>query len=379
MSERRRPAWLLAWLLSGLLAAAPAAADPAVAILDLPFRVTAMRGPGSEVAVAVATSGLLPIARPKGGRTADPAARGSEEDEAPLVVVWGEEGGAALSLVDGAVRTTLLGAEAIEGLAAAETPRGALPNARRALSGPISAYLTGPTRAMGGDGASHAAGLTIRERQPVAVSAEPKPVPVATATVSAGPEAVFAPRRPRVAQLNGRAAFVAVTATGQGASELVVIGREAPNAAWAVLARTPPQPGGALKVAAIGDFSGTGPQVAAVRAPEGAGVLQLWTYARGVLTLSAEAPGYTDGIDNADLAATLDTDRDGQRELALPTGDRAALALVSLKGGISERARIPLPAPAASGVAALGAGAGTRLLVGLADGRVAVIQLGGRS
>ena len=105
------------------------------------------------------------------------------------MVVWGEEGGAALSLADGSVRTTLLGAEAVEGLAAAETPRGALPNSRRALSGPLSAYLTGPTRAMGGDGASHAAGLTIRERQPVAMSAEPKPVPVATATVSAGPEA----------------------------------------------------------------------------------------------------------------------------------------------------------------------------------------------
>src|SRR4051812_1862030 len=132
MSERGR----LAWLLAGLLASVPAAAaEPvpaanavtaqavtaqAVTILDLPFRVTSMRGPGSEVAVAVATSGLLPIARPgAAGRTADPSAPAAEEGEAPLVVVWGEEGGAALSLVEGGLRTTLLGAEAVEGLAAA--------------------------------------------------------------------------------------------------------------------------------------------------------------------------------------------------------------------------------------------------------------------
>ena len=149
--------------------------------------------------------------------------------------------------------------------------------------------------------------------------------------------------------------------------------------AWGILARTPPQPGGPLKVAAVADFTGAGgPQVAAVRAPEGDDVLQLWTYAKGALTLAAEAPGYTDGIGDADLAATLDADRDGVRELVLPTGDRAALALVSLKGGIRERARIPLPAPAASGVAVLGAGSSLRVLVGLADGRVAQIQLGGR-
>ena len=268
----------------------------AVTILDLPFRVTSMRGPGSEVAVAVATRACCrsPAPAPPAG---PPTRRlpAAEEGEAPLVVVWGEEGGAALSLVEGGLRTTLLGAEAVEGLAAAETPRGALPNSRRALAGPLSAYLTGPTRAMGGDGASHAAGLTIRERQPVAMSAEPKPVPVDTATVSAGTNAVFAPRRPRVVQLDGRPAFVAVTATGEAASELVIIGREASapgaKAGWGILARTPPQPGRALKVAAVADFTGAGsPQVVAVRAPEGANVLQLWTYAKGALTLAGEAP-----------------------------------------------------------------------------------------
>ncbi|MFD1356095.1 hypothetical protein ACFQ4I_26030, partial [Methylorubrum suomiense] len=60
MSDRRAA---LAALLC--LAALPASAEPAapqVELLALPFRVTAMRGPGSEVALAVATSGLLPVA-----------------------------------------------------------------------------------------------------------------------------------------------------------------------------------------------------------------------------------------------------------------------------------------------------------------------------
>ncbi|TXM89687.1 hypothetical protein FV223_20940 [Methylobacterium sp. WL116] len=62
-----------------------------------------------------------------------------------------------------------------------------------------------------------------------------------------------------------------------------------------------------------------------------------------------------------------------QADLALPVADNSAIALVSLKGGIRERARIALPAPAAYGVAALGRGTKVRILVGLSDGRVAVV------
>ncbi|RZK94972.1 MAG: hypothetical protein EOO66_07665, partial [Methylobacterium sp.] len=67
MSERGARRALLIGLLIG---ASPACAEPSVTILDLPFRARALRGPGSEVAIAVATSGLLPLARP---RSADPA------------------------------------------------------------------------------------------------------------------------------------------------------------------------------------------------------------------------------------------------------------------------------------------------------------------
>lgn len=376
MSDRRscRPVPFLLTVLSTVALPAlipPAAAEPAVTVLDLPFRATAMRGPRSEASVAVATSGLIPLARPKASGAAPEA---GEEEGAPLVVVWGEGGGAALSLVEGTVRTTLLGAEAIEGLAAAETPRGALPGSRRALSGATSAHLSGSARVPGADTPA-AAGLTIRERRPVAMGGEPKPVPVSTVTVSAGPDGAFAPFRPRALRLSGRAAFVAATLGGGDRCGLAMIAR-AGIGDWAVAARTPPQEGAPMKIAAVSDFTGAGaPQVATVRAK--AGLLQFWTTGADPMTLAGEAPGYAAGAGDAELAAAVASEGAGVPDLALPTIDGAALALVSLKGGLRERARIALPAPAAFGVAALGEGRAARVLVGLADGRVAVVAPGG--
>ncbi|WP_331308631.1 hypothetical protein [Methylobacterium oryzae] len=46
---------------------------------------------------------------------------------------------------------------------------------------------------------------------------------------------------------------------------------------------------------------------------------------------------------------------------------------MAAKGGLRERARVTLPAPAETGIVVLGEGPTTRLLVGLADGRVAVV------
>lgn len=371
MSERSAlPALLFALLLSS----GPARAESTVTILDLPFTARALRGPGSEVATAIATSGLLPLARRKPA-SADPGAKAAADEDGAVAVVWGDAGGAALSLVGGKLTTTLIGAEAIEGLSASETPRGALPGSRRALLGPASAHFTkagGPTS------------LTIRERQPVAISAEPRAVPIATSTVSAGPDAVFAPRRLHAARIDGRPVFLAVTVDASGGSALALIGRPERDAsgAWDVLARSPTQAHEAgaqpIKPAGIADFSGTGrPQIAVVRAPDGAGLLQIWAYDAGALTLLREAPGYTDlspGEGEADLAALVDLDRDGVPELALPVADRSALAILSLKNGIREQARIPLPTLAAFGVAVLGQGPETRLLVGLADGRVALVS-----
>jgi hypothetical protein len=384
MSDRGALSALLAvpLLLASLLGAPPVRADPVVTILDLPFRARAMRGPGSDVSLAVATSGLLPLARPKG-------LKGEVVEDVPLAVLWGDEGGAALTLADGKVATTLLGVEAIDGLAVSETPRGAVPGTRRATLGPLSAHLSDPVRPNAG-AFERAGTLTIRERQPVGMSADPKPVPIVTTAVTAGHGAAFALRRPIAILIDGRPVIVAVTAQ-DGGSSLVVVGKPSaesatssaePDKAWTVLARSPVQAGGAggqaLSLAAIGDVSQAGrPRIVAVAAPDGAGILQLWAYEAGALRLVGEATGYTTlspGEGGADLSALLDADGDGVAELAVPVADRSALAILSLKDGIREVKRLPLPGLAAFGVAAIGHGPRTRLLVGLADGRVALIS-----
>ncbi|MBX9931200.1 MAG: hypothetical protein K2Y56_06640 [Methylobacterium sp.] len=358
MSERS--ALLLVAL---LLITTPAAAEPAVTILDLPFAARHLRGPGSAVAVSVATSGLMPLARPK---SSDPKATlSAEPEDAAVVVVWGEGGGAALGLKDGRVETTLIGAEAIEGVAATETPRGALPGSRGAVIGPVSAQLTrGESGPM----------LTIRERQPVAMSTEPKAVPIASQPVSAGPGAAFATFRPYAMLAGGTPVVAAVASQGNGASFIAVIGKaEAkPGSAWDVLGRSPPQAEG-LGIAAIGPFAGPGTvRIATVAVPEGKGLLQLWAWDAGSLRLLTEAAGYTDrapGAAEADLASPVGTE---PPELALAVSDRRAVAILGLKDAIRERTRIALPAPAI-GLSGLGKGAQARIVVALADGRVAVV------
>jgi hypothetical protein len=372
MSDRVLRPGLLAAL--AFLFPALAAAEPGATLLDLPFAASALRAPGSEVAVAVATSGLLPLARPKAGSREAPAGEG-----APVAVAWGEAGGAALTLVDGQVRVTLLGREAVEGLAAAETPRGALPGLPRAVSGGLSAVLAEPVAVPGraGQGAGR---LVIRERQPVPMSAEPKAVPVATATVSPAPDAAFAARSPVLTVFDGRPTVVVVTENEAGSSLAVA---QAAEAGWSVRARGPAAPGRPLQVAGIADFSGSGrPQIAVTGPADGAARLRLWTYEGGALQPAQAAsgqdivaPGYdaaAPGEGGPGLSALLP--RDGGVDLALPVADRSALAILSFKGGLVERARVPLPAPAAFGVATLGTGPEARLLVGLADGRIAVVN-----
>lgn len=353
------------------------AATP-VTILDLPFKVSAMRGPRSEVALSASTSGLLPIARPKPASADPKAAPPREPDPAQIVVVWGDGGGAILGLVDGTLRTTLLGAEAVTGLLASETPRGAVPGSRRALDGPLSAYLSGPTRGTHA-GSGQAAGLTIRERQPVVRSADPKPVPIVTETVTPGTDASFARRTPHIVTIDGKHVVLAITSNAQAASSLAVVEKDG-EGHWRIRARTPAPTGeqssaAVLSVAAVADFIGTGqPQVAVVRASGGAGPLQLWSYSEGTLKLVEEMAGFAGPTDtDVEFAAAVPNEPGESADLAIPAADRTTLLILTLKGGFRERSRTPLPAPAALGIAALGSGSQARLLVGLADGRIAVI------
>ncbi|GBU20020.1 MULTISPECIES: hypothetical protein [Methylobacterium] len=363
MSDRIRR---LAGALALLSTVTPAAAADGVTLLDLPFRATALRGPGSEVAVATATSGLIPSMKPR------PATAPGEEpaEETPVAVIWGEDGAAALGLVDGLVRSKAISPEAVRELVASETPRGALSGSRRAISGGLSAYLSGPTRALAPDGVTNAAALTVRERQAMAVTTEPKPVPVASATVPAGEGAVFAPFRPRALRLDGAPAFLATVLRGDG-SALAVVSRKG-SEAWNVTATGGAIKGDPLQVVAVAPFESGGRPAAATLS---GGLLRLWRLS-GVPFSPTQAPGFASegAADPGDAAAPLDIDGDGVAELVLPVADRSAVALVSFADGTArERGRAALPSPAGFGLAVLGTGREARVLVGLADGRVALV------
>ncbi|WP_204307907.1 hypothetical protein, partial [Klebsiella pneumoniae] len=71
--------------------------------------------------MATANSGLIPSMKPR------PATAPGEEpaEETPVAVIWGEDGAAALGLVDGLVRSKAISPEAVRELVASETPRGA--------------------------------------------------------------------------------------------------------------------------------------------------------------------------------------------------------------------------------------------------------------
>ncbi|NNM74840.1 hypothetical protein [Enterovirga aerilata] len=347
---------------------AAAFAEPTVSVVPLPFEVREFRGPSSRVA-AIAPS-LAPL-----------RAEASLRDK-PLVVVWGEGGGAVLTLAGREVRTLDLGGSAAD-LATTERGRDAIPASRIEAAGPITATLTEPTREYGHEalGASvHAKSVSIAEKRPVQISSGAQAVPTEVTRVAAGPGAVFEDREPRLAKLDrdGPPGIVIVKSYAERGSALAVIGRR--DGAWKVVAETPPVGEGQrwLNPAAVADFLGTGrPQIALVRTPHADGILQLWALEGDRLALKAEKAGYANhafGRAAQDLAAAVDLDGDGRPELALPTLDRRSIALLSVKDGIRELKRIPLPAAAATGVAALGSGADTHILVGLEDGRVADIR-----
>ena len=330
MSERR------ALVLALLLLASPAAAAPRVALLDLPFRVTQLRDAGSEAALAVTTAGLPQLPRKAG----------------PVAVAWGETGAAVLMLSGDTITVVPLPLDAIEGLTAGETPKGALPGTRRVLAGPLSAYLSGPSR--GPDGRPGAAGVTLRERQKVTMSADPKPVPVATATVPPGAGAVFSADTLRPIEIDGSLNLLALSEHPEG-NGLAVIGRQ--DGVWRVRAETPPEPG---PLALATDLPGPTPGAVLVRGEDGR--LEHWTLTGGTPVRKGQSAG---GKGFSAPGAVLGG------EMVVASRDRAALAYVALKS-LTERARVDLPAPVGAGLAVLG----NRVVVALADGRLATVQDG---
>src|SRR5215207_6142302 len=346
-----------------------AQAEPSVAIVPLGFQAEAFRGPDAYLSKILPTSDLIGRDKPAGVDR--------------FVTVWGPAGGAALFLQNGEIKTLAWPpSEAMPPLT--EAPRGALPGSRMQTAGPLTVYLSEPRTDYrhGVLGNSVEAGrVTLSERQPLSgYQASARPVPVQTDQVEAGPDAVFEDREPRLADLDrdGTPEVLVVKSYRDKGSALAVIGRRAGE--WAILAEMPPigEPMRWLNPAGVADFDDDGKtDIALVRTPHRDGVLQLWTWDGGALRLKHEKAGYANhafGSAALDLAAAVDLNGDGRPELVIPTLDRASLAILSFRGGIKELQRIPLPARALTGVAALGTGKAAHILVGLEDGRIADVR-----
>jgi hypothetical protein len=343
-------------------------AEPSVAVLPLDFAVEQFRGPQSYLARTLPTSPLLAEKLPF---------------DRPLVAVWGKAGGAAFHVDKGElkqVRFSHTGEEA----PLPEAPRNAVPGTRMQSAGPLTVFLSAPRSDYrhGVFGRIDDAGaITIAERQPLAgVSTQVRAVPTKTTVVESGPDAVFEDLEPRLADLDGDGApeMVAVKSYLDKGSALAVIGKR--DGEWKLLAETPPigERHRWLAPAAIADFDGDGkPDIALVRTPHLEGVLQIWGWHDGKLVRKHEAAGYTNhvlGSTALDNAAAVDLDGDGRPELVIPTFDRKALAVLTLKGGIKELRRIALPSPAGRGLAALGAGKDAHILAALEDGRLVAVH-----
>lgn len=350
------------------LVAVGARAEPSVTVLPLGFKAAEFRGPASQEARIVATTDTM---------------RQHRLGPGPFVVVWGEGRAAALYLAGPDLKTQAFAPPSDEGPALGEPPRDAIPGSRVQSAGPLTVHLAGPTTAylhgaLGSGG--EARQLVVRERQPVALSGAAQKVPVERTRIDAGPDAVFEDREPRLADLDGDGGdeILVVKSYQTKGSALAVVGKR--EGAWRVIAETPAlgQARRWLNPAAVAAFEGDGkPAIALVNTPHVDGVLQVWAFIADKLVLRHERSGYSNhvfGSPAQDLAAAVDIDGDGVPELAIPTLDRGALAVLSLKGGIKEVARVPLPAKAAIGVAALGSGRTAHILVGLEDGRVADVR-----
>ena len=195
-------------------------------------------------------------------------------------------------------------------------------------------------------------------------------------TVAAGADAVFEDLSPRIATLDGVDQIVVVKSYLQRGSALAIIDA----GSMKIIAETPPigRAHAWLNPAGIADFDGDGTtDIALVRQPHVAGLLQLWSWEKQQLKKVAEVPDASNhfiGSKALGMSWTADFDADGHPDLAVPSLDRRSLRLIAFVPKVREIARIALPARIATNIGSAGGGGRPGLVAGLEDGRLIIIR-----
>jgi hypothetical protein len=199
--------------------------------------------------------------------------------------------------------------------------------------------------------------------------------------VKLDPDAVFEDLEPRIADLggDGRDRIVVVKSYLHHGSALAVIGER--DRRFAIVAETPPigTPNRWLNPAGIADFDADGrTDIALVRMPHAAGVLELWSWSDGRLQRTLELPDVSNhaiGSRVLRMSAVADFDGDGRPDLAIPSFDRRELRIIAFAPKLRDIARIRLPARVATEVGLFKDGDGTPTpIIGLDNGALVVIR-----
>lgn len=183
---------------------------------------------------------------------------------------------------------------------------------------------------------------------------------------------VFEDRTPRIADLDGdgRAEVITIRSARRAGAGVAVYGLRAGKVEEVASVAEIGIPNRWLNIAAIADLTGDGRrEIAFVKTPHIGGVLRVFAYRGGALTLLDEMRGFSNhaiGAREMRLSAVT-AGPEGAAMLALPTADRRALRLVRMVGErLNLIAETPLPARIDKAVAADGAG----YVLGLSDGAV---------
>ena len=194
---------------------------------------------------------------------------------------------------------------------------------------------------------------------------------------------VFEDRYARIVDLDGdkKDEIVVVLSSIHKGSSLAVF--KLTGEGLAKVAQTPflNRRGAWLNPVGFGDFDGDGKvEIAFVSNPDFGGQLEIWEYSSGTLIHEMSLSGFSNHVPGSrilKMGVVADFDGDGKVDLALPSGDRKALRIISLAAGmVAEPAHLNLPGRIVTDIVKVKIKRKPVIVAGLDSGIVVVISNG---